>query len=60
MEEVEGGRGPVAEDDGPLLLSHGRVQGVVVQGKAEVVELLLKFVGDGRDEGGRRDRGGSS
>ncbi len=41
----------MAEDDGPLFLSHGEVQGVVVPVIAEVVELCLEFVGDGRDEG---------
>ena len=49
--EVDGRRGPLSEDDGPLLLSHGDVLGVVVPGIAEVVELSLEFVGDGRDEG---------
>ena len=46
----------MAEDDGPLLLSHGDVLGVVVPVIAEGIELSLKFVGDGRDEGiiGRR------
>ena len=41
----------MAEDDGPLLLSHGDVLGVVVPGIAECVELSLKFVGDRKDEG---------
>ena len=41
----------MAEDDGPLLLSHGDVVGVVVPVIAEGIELALKFVGDGRDEG---------
>ncbi len=41
----------MAEDDGPLFLSHGDVLGVVVPVIAEGVELSLEFVGDGRDEG---------
>ena len=41
----------MAEDDGPLLLSHGDVLGVVVPVIAEGIELSLKFLGDGRDEG---------
>ncbi len=41
----------MAEDDGPLLLSHGDVLGVVVPVIAEGVELSLKFMGDGGDEG---------
>ncbi len=41
----------MAEDDGPLFLSHGDVLGVVVPVIAEVVELSLKFVGDGEEEG---------
>ena len=49
--EVDGRRRPLAEDDGPLFLSHGDVLGVVVPVIAEGVELSLKFVGDGRDEG---------
>ena len=49
--EIDGRRGPLAEDDGPLLLSHGDVLGVVVPVIAEGVDLSLKFVGDGRDEG---------
>ena len=51
VEEVDGRRGPVSEDDGPLFLSHGDVLGVVVPIIAEGVELALKFVGDGRDDG---------
>ncbi len=49
--DVDGRRGPVAEDDGPLFLSHGDVLGVVVPVIAEDVELSLEFVGDGEDEG---------
>ena len=49
--EVDGRRRPLAEDDGPLFLSHGDVLGVVVPVIAEGVELSLKFEGDGRDEG---------
>ncbi len=49
--EVDGRRRPLAEDDGPLLLSHGDVLGVVVPVIAEGVELSLEFVGDGEDEG---------
>ena len=49
--EIDGRGGPLAEDDGPLLLSHGDVLGVVVPVIAEVVELSLKFVGDGEEEG---------
>ena len=49
--EVDGRRRPLAEDDGPLLLSHGDVLGVVVPVIAEGVDLSLKFEGDGRDEG---------
>ncbi len=41
----------MAEDDGPLFLSHGDVLGVVVPVIAEGVELSLKFMGDGRDDG---------
>ena len=41
----------MAEDDGPLFLSHGDVLGVVVPVIAENVELCLEFVGDGRDDG---------
>ena len=41
----------MSEDDGPLLLSHGGVLGVVVPVIAELVELCLEFVGDGRDDG---------
>ena len=54
--DVDGWRRPVAEDDGPLLLSHGDVLGVVVPVVAEGIELALKFVGDEEDEGvgGRR------
>ena len=54
--EIDGRGGPVSEDDGPLLLSHGDVLGVVVPVIAEGVELSLKFVGDGEEEsvvGGR-------
>ena len=43
--------GPSTEDDGPLLLSHGDVLGVVVPVIAKYVELSLEFVGDGEDEG---------
>ncbi len=46
-----GGVGHVAEDDGPLFLSHGDVLGVVVPVIAKDVELSLEFVGDGEDEG---------
>ncbi len=41
----------MAEDDGPLFLSHGDVLGVVVPVIAEDVELSLKFMGDGEYEG---------
>jgi len=41
----------LSEDDGPLLLSHGDVLGVVVPGIAEDIELSLKFAGDGEDKG---------
>ena len=41
----------MSEDDGPLNLSHGDVLGVVVPVIAEGIELSLKFVGDGRDDG---------
>lgn len=51
MEEIDGRRRPLSEDDGPLLLSHGDVLGVVVPGTAEFVELSLEFVSDGKDEG---------
>ena len=51
VEEVDGRGGPVSEDDGPLFLSHGDMLGVVVPGIAKCVELSLKFVGDGEDEG---------
>jgi len=51
VEEIDGRRGPLAKDDGPLLLSHGNVLGVVVPIVAEGIELSLEFVGDGRDEG---------
>ena len=51
LSDVDGRGGPVTEDDGPLLLSHGDVLGVVVPGIAECVELSLKFMGDGRDDG---------
>ena len=49
--DVDGRCGPVSEDDGPLLLSHGDMLGVVVPVEAEGIELLLKLVGDGGDEG---------
>ena len=49
--EIDGRGGPLAEDDGPLFLSHGEVLGVVVPVIAENVELSLKFVGDGEYEG---------
>ena len=45
--DVDRRRRPNKEDDGPLLLSHGDVLGVVVPVIAEVVELALKFMGDG-------------
>jgi len=45
--DVDGRRRPYSEDDGPLLLSHGDVLGVVVPVIAEVVELALEFMGDG-------------
>ena len=41
----------MSEDDGPLILSHGDVLGVVVPIVAEGIELSLKLVGDGEDEG---------
>ena len=41
----------MAEDDDPLFLSHGDVLCVVVPVITEGVELALKFMGDGRDEG---------
>ena len=41
----------MAEDDDPLFLSHGDVLCVVVPVITEGVELALKFVGDGRDDG---------
>ena len=41
----------MAEDDGPLFLSHGDMLGVVVPVVAEGVELSLEFEGDGRDDG---------
>ena len=41
----------MSEDDDPLLLSHGDVLGVIVPGIAEVMELTLEFLGDGRDDG---------
>ena len=41
----------MAEDDGPLLLPHGWMLGIVVPVIAELVELSLEFVGDGRDDG---------
>ena len=41
----------MAEDDNPLFLSHGDVLCVVVPVVTEGVELALKFMGDGRDEG---------
>ena len=49
--DVDGRCGPVSEDNGPLLLSHGDVLGVVVPVIAKYVELSLEFVGDGEDEG---------
>ena len=51
VEEVDGGRGPMTEDDGPTFLSHGDVLGVVVPVIAEGIDLSLKVVGDGKDEG---------
>ena len=50
VSEVDGRRRPLAEDDGPLLLPHGDVLGVVVPVVAEVVKLSLKFTGDGGDD----------
>jgi len=44
---VDGRGGPVAEDDGPLLLPHGDMLGVVVPVKTESVELSLEFTDDG-------------
>ena len=41
VEDVDGRRRPVSEDDGPLLLSHGDVLGVVVPIIAEGFELAL-------------------
>ena len=41
----------MSEDDGPLLLSHSDMLGVVVPGIAEGIELSLKFEGDGEYEG---------
>ena len=41
----------MSEDDGPLLLSHGDVLGVIVPGIAEGIELSLELLGDGRDDG---------
>ncbi len=41
----------MAEDDDPLLLSHGDVLRVVVPVITEGVELALKFMGDGEYEG---------
>ena len=35
MGDIDEGRGPLAEDNGPLFLPHGRVLGVVVPGEAE-------------------------
>ena len=49
--DVDGRYGPLTEDDDPLFLCHGDVLGVVVPVIAEDVELSLKFVGDGSDEG---------
>ena len=49
--DVDGRCGPASEDDGPLLLSHGDVLGVVVPVVAKDVELSLDFVGDRKDEG---------
>ncbi|CAL8470485.1 g10027 [Coccomyxa elongata] len=51
VKEIDGRGGPVSEDDGPLLLSHGDVLCVVVPVIAEGMELSLKFVGDGEYEG---------
>lgn len=51
VEEVDGWRGPVKEDDLPLFLFHGDVLGVVVPVIAEVIELSLEFTGDGEDGG---------
>ncbi|BDA45216.1 hypothetical protein COCOBI_07-0030 [Coccomyxa sp. Obi] len=51
VEEVDGRRRPVSEDDGPLLLSHGDVLCVVVPVIAEGMELSLEFEGDGEYEG---------
>jgi hypothetical protein len=51
VKEIDGRFGPLLEDDGPLLLSHGDVLGVFVPRIAECVELSLEFSGDGRDEG---------
>ena len=50
VEEVDGRGGPVSEDDGPLLLPHGDVLGVVVPVITASVELSLEFSGDGEDE----------
>ena len=50
----------MSEDDGPLLLSHGDVLCVVVPVITEGVELALKFMGDGRDDGIVGDPGRSS
>ena len=41
----------MSEDGGPILQFHGDGLGVVVPIVAKGIELLLEFVGDGRDEG---------
>ena len=41
----------MSEDDGPLLLSHSDVLGVVVPVIAEGIELSLEFEGDGEYDG---------
>ena len=51
VQQIDRRRGPLAEDDGPLFLSHGDVLCVVVPVISELVELALKFAGDGRDDG---------
>ena len=51
VQEIDRRRGPLAEDDDPLFLSHGDVLCVVVPVITEGVELALKFEGDGRDDG---------
>ena len=45
VSEVDGRRRPLAEDDGPLLLPHGDVLGVVVPVVAEVVKLSFEVHG---------------